>query len=273
LLRALSEMNASLLRVVGSVRDSADHIATGSRQIAVGNADLSQRTEEQAASLQQTAASVEQLAGSVRQNAESVRRASQLAGSTSAAAARGGVLVGDVVTMMEAMLADVRQMADIIAVIDGIAFQTGILALNAAVEAARAGPQGRGFAVVAGEVRSLAGHAGTAAKQIRGLIGASVERAEAGAALVHSAGRTMAEVVGQVRQVTGLVAEIDAATLQQAGGLGEINTAMVQLDQVTQQNAALVEQAAAAAESLDQQARRLSEAVGVFKIAAATPGA
>ena len=266
LLAALKRMNSSLVQIVSKVRDGSDSIATGSLQIANGNADLSQRTEQQASNLQQTAASMEQLTQTVRQNADVARQATQLAGSASAVAARGGEMVSRVVSTMGEISASSRRIADIIGVIDGIAFQTNILALNAAVEAARAGEQGRGFAVVAAEVRSLAQRSAQAAKEIKGLIGESVERVEAGAVLVEDAGKTMQEIVVQVRRVSDLIDEIGAASAQQSSGIGQIGDAVTQLDQVTQQNAALVEESAAAAESLRHQAARLVEAVAVFKL-------
>ncbi|MDB5848903.1 MAG: methyl-accepting chemotaxis protein [Rhodoferax sp.] len=272
LLAALKTMNTSLVRVVGSVRASSDSIATGATQIATGNADLSQRTEEQAANLQQTAASMEELTSTVQSNAETARVATQLASSASAAAAKGGVVVGQVVSTMEDITASSKKISDIIGVIDGIAFQTNILALNAAVEAARAGEQGRGFAVVASEVRSLAGRSADAAKEIKALIGASVEKVETGSRLVGDAGATMSDIVAQVRRVADLIGEIGAATGEQSQGISQVSDAVTQLDQVTQQNAALVEESAAAADSLNQQAARLVEAVSIFKLYAGQPG-
>jgi methyl-accepting chemotaxis protein len=266
LLAALKTMIESLVAVVGKVRHTSDCIATGSSQIATGNADLSQRTEEQASNLQQTAASMEQLTATVRNNADTARQATQLAGSAATAATEGGAAVDQVVATMSAIDASSRKIADIIGVIDGIAFQTNILALNAAVEAARAGEQGRGFAVVAGEVRSLAQRAAEAAKQIKGLISDSVDKVQAGSQQVVEAGRAMHEIVAQVRRVNDLIGEIGAATLEQTQGIGQVGDAVSQLDQVTQQNAALVEESAAAAESLNQQAQCLVEAVGVFHL-------
>jgi methyl-accepting chemotaxis protein/methyl-accepting chemotaxis protein-1 (serine sensor receptor) len=266
LLGALKTMNDSLATVVSSVRSSSDSIATGSGQIATGNADLSHRTERQASSLQQTAASMEQLTATVRTNAETAQTAEQLAKSASEVAAQGGQTVSEVVTTMAQISASSRRIGDIIGVIDGIAFQTNILALNAAVEAARAGEQGRGFAVVAGEVRSLAQRSAQAAREIKTLIGDSVEKVEAGSRQVDDAGRTMADIVQQVRRVSDLIAEISAATHEQTGDIGQVSGAVSQLDQVTQQNAALVEQSAAAAESLQQQAARLVDAVALFKL-------
>jgi methyl-accepting chemotaxis protein len=266
LLRALKAMNESLVRVVGTVRRSSDSIATGSGQIAVGNQDLSQRTEEQAANLQETAASMEQLTSTVQTNADTARAAAQLATSASEAAARGGVVVGQVVATMEQITTSSKRIGDIIGVIDGIAFQTNILALNAAVEAARAGEQGRGFAVVASEVRNLAQRSAAAAKEIKTLIHDSVEKVEIGSRQVGDAGRTMDDIVTQVRRVNDLIADISAATLEQSTGIGQVGEAVTQLDQVTQQNAALVEESAAAAESLKQQADRLVKAVAVFRL-------
>jgi methyl-accepting chemotaxis protein len=266
LLGALKAMVENLVGVVSQVRLSSDCIATGSNQIATGNADLSQRTEEQASNLQQTAASMEQLTSTVRNNSDTARQATQLAGSAAAAATHGGVAVEQVVTTMGAIDAASKKIADIIGVIDGIAFQTNILALNAAVEAARAGEQGRGFAVVASEVRSLAQRSAEAAKQIKVLITDSVDKVQAGTEQVAEAGRTMGDIVSQVKRVNDLIAEISAATLEQTQGIGQVGNAVSQLDQVTQQNAALVEESAAAAESLSQQAAKLVEAVGVFRL-------
>jgi len=268
LLRALHRMNDSLVAIVSRVRNSADSIATGSSQIAAGNTDLSQRTEEQASNLQQTAASMEQLTATVKHNADTARAATQIANGATAAASAGGRVVGQVVTTMEEIVQSSRKVVDIIGVIDGIAFQTNILALNAAVEAARAGEQGRGFAVVAGEVRSLAQRSSEAARQIKTLIGASVEKVESGTHLVDEAGRSMADIVSQVRRVNDLIGEISAASLEQSTGIGQIGDAVNQLDQVTQQNAALVEESAAAAESLKVQAAQLAQAVSVFRLAA-----
>jgi len=266
LLRALAAMNASLARVVGEVRTSADSISTGASEIASGNADLSQRTEQQASSLEQTAASMEQLTATVKQNAETARAASQIAAGASAAAEQGGAVVGRVVGTMQEISASSQKIADIIGVIDGIAFQTNILALNAAVEAARAGEQGRGFAVVASEVRSLAGRSAAAAKEIKELIGASVQRVEQGSQLVAQAGQSVGEIVSQVKRVTDLIAEISAASNEQSEGIGQIGQAVQQLDHATQQNAALVEQSAAASESLKGQAAHLIALVGQFKL-------
>ena len=268
LLRALGTMSNSLARIVGQVRGSSDSIATGSAQIATGNVDLSQRTEEQASNLQQTAASMEQLAGTVRASAATAQQANSLASDASAAAQRGGAAVDTVVCTMQAISTSSRKIADIIGTIDGIAFQTNILALNAAVEAARAGEQGRGFAVVASEVRGLAGRAADAAKEIKSLIGASVDRVELGTRQVQDAGSAMTDIVRQVQQVGQLINEISHATTEQSTGIGQVGEAVTQLDQVTQQNAALVEQSAAAAESLKHQAAQLADAVRVFKLAA-----
>jgi methyl-accepting chemotaxis protein len=269
LFAALKAMNDKLADIVGAVRLSGDNIATGSSQIASGNADLSHRTEQQASSLQQTASSMEELTSTVKHNTESAQQATQLASSASQVAARGGAVVNQVVGTMNEISMSSRKIADIIGVIDGIAFQTNILALNAAVEAARAGEQGRGFAVVASEVRSLAGRSADAAKEIKSLINDSVEKVETGSRLVDEAGQTMDDIVGQVRRVSDLIGEISAATLEQNSGIGQVSSAVNDLDQVTQQNAALVEESAAAAESLKQQAHRLVEAVSVFKLSTA----
>ena len=265
-LASLAAMQLSLARVVGQVRQASDSIATGSAEIASGNADLSQRTEQQASNLQRTAASMEEMSGAVRNNADTARQATQLASSASSAAAKGGTVVGQVVATMEDITSSSRKIADIIGVIDGIAFQTNILALNAAVEAARAGEQGRGFAVVASEVRSLAQRSAAAAKEIKSLIGASVEKVETGSKLVAAAGESMDDIVAQVRRVSELIGEISASTLEQTTGIGQVSAAVSQLDNATQQNAALVEQSAAAAESLKQQAARLTEVVQVFQL-------
>jgi len=266
LLTALKLMNESLVAIVGDVRQASESIATGSSQIAHGNADLSQRTEEQASNLQQTAASMEQLTVTVKHNADTARRASELAQGASSVAARGGEVVGHVVTTMDGITDSSRKISDIIGVIDGIAFQTNILALNAAVEAARAGEQGRGFAVVAAEVRSLAQRSATAAKQIKVLIGESVGKVESGTQLVAEAGLTMGDIVGQVQRVGALIAEISNASGEQSRGIGQIGDAVAQLDQVTQQNAALVEESAAAAESLRVQADALARTVATFRL-------
>jgi methyl-accepting chemotaxis protein len=263
----MAQMQQSLRGIVDTVRASSDSIATGSAQIAIGNSDLSQRTEEQASNLQQTAASMEQLSVTVKSNADTARQASQMAASASGVATKGGAVVTQVVSTMEEIADSSKKIGDIIGVIDGIAFQTNILALNAAVEAARAGDQGRGFAVVAGEVRALAQRAAQAAKEIKTLISASVEKVQAGSSLVADAGGTMDDIVNQVRRVTDLINEISAASSEQTTGLGQISDAVSQQDQVTQQNAALVEESAAAAESLKHQSNQLVTAVAVFKLA------
>jgi methyl-accepting chemotaxis protein len=265
LLRSLEAMQEALRRMVGEVRQSTDSIGTASSEIATGNQDLSARTEQTASNLQQTASSMEQLTGTVKQTADSARTANQLASSAQASAAKGGEVVAQVVTTMQDINTSSKKIADIIGVIDGIAFQTNILALNAAVEAARAGEQGRGFAVVAGEVRSLAQRSAQAAKEIKGLIGASVEKVDSGTRLVADAGRTMTEIVGSVQRVSDIIGEITAAAAEQSEGIGQVNNAVSNLDQMTQQNAALVEQSAAAAESLRDQAQRLSLAIGAFR--------
>jgi methyl-accepting chemotaxis protein len=270
---ALKAMNESLVRIVSDVRQGSDSIATGSDQIATGNADLSTRTEQQASSLQETAASMEQMNATVRNSADTARQATQLATAASSAAVKGGEVVGQVVATMQDIQHSSQKIGDIIGVIDGIAFQTNILALNAAVEAARAGEQGRGFAVVATEVRNLAQRSAEAAKEIKGLIGASVDKVDAGSRLVGDARAAMDDIVGQVRRVTDLIAEIGAATAEQTNGIGQVNTAITQLDQATQQNAALVEESAAAADSLRTQAARLAEAVGFFRLSGASAAA
>ncbi|ADV01756.1 methyl-accepting chemotaxis protein [Alicycliphilus denitrificans] len=267
LLNALRHMQANLARVVSDVRANAESVATASAQIAQGNGDLSARTESQASALQETAASMEQLGATVRQNADNAAQANQLAMSASTVAAQGGEVVSEVVDTMRGINDASRKIADIIGVIDGIAFQTNILALNAAVEAARAGEQGRGFAVVAGEVRSLAQRSAEAAKEIKQLITASVERVEQGTQLVDKAGETMTEVVGAIRRVTDIVGEISAASSEQSSGVAQVGEAITQMDQATQRNAALVEESAAAASSLKAQAAQLVQAVAVFKLA------
>ena len=273
IMAALRGMTDNLGTLVSDVRNSSDSIATGSSQIAAGNADLSQRTEQQASNLQETAASMEQISSTIKQNSETARQATQLASSASEAATRGGAVVDEVISTMGGIDASSRKISDIIGVIDGIAFQTNILALNAAVEAARAGEQGRGFAVVASEVRSLAQRSANAAKEIKGLIGESVEKVQAGSRLVNEAGHSMQDIVTQVRRVTDLIAEISAASIEQTQGIGQIGDAVNELDKVTQQNAALVEESSAAAESLKHQAQRLSQAVAVFQVRDAASGA
>ena len=268
LLQALSTMQSRLATIVGNVRHSAEGVATASAEIASGNNDLSARTEQQASALEETAASMEELGSTVRQNADNARTANQLAVSASTVAQQGGDVVAEVVDTMKGINDSSRKIADIISVIDGIAFQTNILALNAAVEAARAGEQGRGFAVVAGEVRSLAKRSAEAAKEIKGLIGTSVERVERGTALVDKAGATMTEVVSAIRRVTDIMGEISAASSEQSQGVSQVGEAITQMDQATQQNAALVEQSAAAADSLKTQAGQLVDAVAVFRLSA-----
>jgi len=266
LLQALGDMVESLVGIVGEVRAGAEAIGTGTRQIASGNADLSQRTEEQASSLEETASSIEELTGTVKQNAENAKQANQLAIGASEVAVKGGEVVSQVVGTMASINESSKKIVDIISVIDGIAFQTNILALNAAVEAARAGEQGRGFAVVATEVRNLAQRSAAAAKEIKALIGDSVDKVGAGTKLVDEAGKTMEEIVASVKRVTDIMSEITAASQEQSAGIEQVNQAITQMDGVTQQNAALVEEAAAAAELLEEQARNLEAAVAVFNV-------
>jgi len=271
LLRALGAMVARLHGSIHSVRQATESIGLASGEIAMGNQDLSQRTEKAAGSLQQTASSMDQLTGTVRQSADAAAQANQLASSASQVAQRGGAVVAQVVATMDEINSASKKIADIIGVIDSIAFQTNILALNAAVEAARAGEQGRGFAVVAAEVRSLAGRSAQAAREIKTLIGASVDKVEAGSQLVSHAGSTMNEIVASVKRVSDIIGEITATSSEQREGIGQINSAVSELDQMTQQNAALVEQSAAAAESLGEQARKLAGVVGMFRLAPEMP--
>ncbi|OZI43498.1 methyl-accepting chemotaxis protein [Bordetella genomosp. 5] len=266
LFAALKRMQESLTRTVSQVRRGVDEINVGAQEISAGNTDLSSRTEQQAASLEETAASMEELASTVKQNADNARQANQLAASASDVAERGGSAVSEVVHTMEAISGSSRKISEIVSVIDGIAFQTNILALNAAVEAARAGEQGKGFAVVAGEVRSLAQRSAQAAKEIKVLIEDSVSKVGTGSQQVERAGNTMQEIVASVKRVTDIMGEISAASEEQSSGIDQVNRAVAQMDEVTQQNAALVEEAAAAAGSLQDQAERLAEAVSVFKI-------
>jgi methyl-accepting chemotaxis protein len=280
LLRALAEMTQNLRQLVGQVAGGAHMVADTSAQVAQGNLDLSQRTEEQASTLEETASSMEELTSTVSLNAQNARQASQLAVGASDIARRGGQVVGEVVTTMSGISASSRKIGDIIGVIDGIAFQTNILALNAAVEAARAGEQGRGFAVVAAEVRNLAQRSAAAAREIKGLIGASVEQVDAGTRLVDAAGQTMQEIVTSVKKVSDLIAEIAAASEEQDSGIQQVNTAVAQMDRVVQENASLVEEAAAATESMKSQAASLLQMVARFRLgdaepayAAATPAA
>jgi methyl-accepting chemotaxis protein len=268
LLAALGDMQGALARVVTGVRHNAESVATASAEIASGNNDLSARTEMQASALEQTAASMEQLGSTVQHNADNARQANQLAMSASTVAVQGGEVVGQVVDTMRRIHGASRKIADIIGVIDGIAFQTNILALNAAVEAARAGEQGRGFAVVAGEVRGLARRSADAAKEIKALIDESVERVGQGSRLVDQAGATMAEVVAAIQRVAEVMGEISAASQEQSQGVAQVGEAIVQMDQTTQQNAALVEQSAAAADSLKGQAQELVRAVSAFRLGA-----
>jgi methyl-accepting chemotaxis protein len=263
----MATTQTALAQVVSEVRNASVSIATGSAEIATGNADLSQRTEEQASNLQQTAASMEQMTATVKQNSDTARQASALTGGASEAATAGGVAVRKVIETMRDITASSKKVGDIVGVIDSIAFQTNILALNAAVEAARAGEQGRGFAVVASEMRSLAHRSAEAAKEIKSLIGTSVVNVETGARLVDEAGKTMDDIMGQVKRVSDLIGEISAASIEQAQGVEQVGDAVSQLDQVTLQNSALVEQSAAAAESLKHQAGRLQDVMNVFRLA------
>jgi len=271
LMQAMQAMNGSLADIVGQVRTGTETISVAARQIATGNADLSSRTEQQASSLEETASSMEELTSTVKQNAENARQANQLVQSTAEVAVKGGQVVGQVVDTMASIKDSSRKIADIIGVIDGIAFQTNILALNAAVEAARAGEQGRGFAVVASEVRNLAQRSAGAAKEIKSLIEDSVGQVDAGGKLVEEAGKTMGEIVTSVKRVTDIMGEIAAASQEQSAGIEQVNQAITQMDDVTQQNAALVEEAAAAAMSLQEQADVLAQAVSAFKLDGMAP--
>jgi methyl-accepting chemotaxis protein len=269
LLNALNDMQSALQKLIGEVRGAADSIGTASAEIATGNFDLSQRTEQTASNLQNAASSMAELTGTVKQTADAAMTANQLASSAASVAQRGGEAVSQVVSTMDEISQSSRKINEIIGTIDGIAFQTNILALNAAVEAARAGEQGRGFAVVAGEVRALAQRSAEAAKEIKSLISASVERVDSGTEQVQAAGATMTEIVASVQRVTDIIGEISAAAREQSEGIGVVNGSVVQLDQMTQQNAALVEQSAAAAESLREQSARMAEAIAVFKLGGA----
>jgi methyl-accepting chemotaxis protein len=267
LMLAMRDMRDKLADLVAEVRAGTDTIATAAGQVSAGNLDLSARTEQQAGALEETASSMEELTSTVRQNAENAQQASTMAVSASEVAQQGGRIVTQVVQTMDAINDSAKKIADIITVIDGIAFQTNILALNAAVEAARAGEQGRGFAVVAGEVRNLAHRSATAAKEIKELITDSVQKVDAGSTLVGSAGATMDEIVDRVKGVTDIMAEISAASREQSGGIDQVNQAIAQMDEVTQQNAALVEEASAASQAMQEQAARLADMVGVFTLA------
>ncbi len=270
LMQSLKDMNDSLAKIVAQVRGGTGSITTAAGEIAAGNQDLSARTEQQASSLEETASSMEELTSTVKQNADNAQQANKLAQSASEVAVRGGAVVAQVVDTMGAINESSKKIVDIIGVIDGIAFQTNILALNAAVEAARAGEQGRGFAVVASEVRNLAQRSAAAAREVKALIGDSVDKVESGTRLVDEAGGTMQEIVSSIRRVTDIMGEITAASREQTSGIEQINEAIAQMDQVTQQNAALVEEAAAAAESLNDQATSLAEVVTLFKLDGAT---
>jgi methyl-accepting chemotaxis protein-1 (serine sensor receptor) len=266
LMQGLAKMQASLVQTVQTVRSGSESIASATKEIAAGNIDLSSRTEEQASALQETASSMDELTGTVKQNADNARQASSLAANASEIANKGSRVVAQVVGTMGEINQSSAKIADIITIIEGIAFQTNILALNAAVEAARAGEEGRGFAVVAGEVRSLAQRSSAAAKEIKGLIDTSVERVQTGTSLVDEAGRTMNEIIGAVQRVTDIMGEIAAASEEQSSGIEQVARAVTQMDEVTQQNAALVEEAAAAAQSLEDQAGKLRQAVSVFQV-------
>jgi aerotaxis receptor len=265
LLRALQQMNVNLQAIIGDVRANVETITLGTDEIATGNLGLSSRTEAQAASLEETASSMEQLASAVKKNAEHASQANRLGLSATDVAAKGGAVVAQVVTTMNEISASSRKVVDIVGLIDGIAFQTNLLALNAAVEAARAGEQGRGFAVVAAEVRNLAQRCSHAAKDIKELIDNAAQKVDAGTVLVHEAGTTMADIVASVRRVSGIMGEISTASLEQDSGIEQINLAVLQMDEATQQNAAMVEQSAAAAATLADQAHRLSQAVSMFR--------
>ena len=273
LMAAMARMQQNLAGIIGQINEAAGTITTAAREIAAGNADLSQRTEEQASSLEETASSMDELTSTVKQNAENARQANQLAIGASAVAVKGGAVVSEVVGTMSSINESSKKIVDIIGVIDGIAFQTNILALNAAVEAARAGEQGRGFAVVATEVRNLAQRSAAAAKEIKALIGDSVDKVGAGTKLVDEAGKTMQEIVTAVKRVTDIMSEITAASQEQSAGIEQVNQAITQMDEVTQQNAALVEEAAAAAESMQEQTQNLAQAVAAFKLGKAAAGA